>query len=61
MAAELGNSVDILMRHYRELVRRHDAERFWRLIPRGPRMPCQYGLNATSEGAGGASSNTPAS
>lgn len=39
VAAELGNSVDILMRHYRELVRRDDAERFWRLLPRLNRHP----------------------
>lgn len=34
VALELGNSVDILMRHYRELVTRKDAARFWGLIPR---------------------------
>jgi integrase len=38
VAAELGSSPGILLRHYRELVRREDAERFWRLIPR-PRKP----------------------
>lgn len=36
VAAELGNSVDILMRHYRELVRKEDATRFWRIVPRLP-------------------------
>lgn len=34
VADELGNSAAILLRHYRELVHREDAERFWRLIPR---------------------------
>lgn len=34
VALELGNSVDILMRHYRELVSRRDAARFWALTPR---------------------------
>lgn len=34
VASELGNSAGILLRHYRELVRRVDAERFWALIPR---------------------------
>jgi site-specific recombinase XerD len=33
VAAELGNSAGILLRHYRELVRKQDAERFWALIP----------------------------
>lgn len=34
VAAELGNSPNILLRHYRELVTRADAERFWRLVPK---------------------------
>lgn len=34
VALELGNSVDILLRHYRELVTRKDAARFWALVPR---------------------------
>ena len=34
VAAELGKSVNILLRHYRELVRKEDAERFWRIVPR---------------------------
>lgn len=33
VAAELGNSVGVLLRHYRELVHREDAERFWALTP----------------------------
>ena len=34
VAAELGNSAGILLRHYRELVRREDAERFWGIRPK---------------------------
>lgn len=34
VAAELGNSAGVLLRHYRELVRKQDAERFWKLEPR---------------------------
>lgn len=33
VALELGNSVAILLRHYRELVTRKDAARFWALRP----------------------------
>jgi integrase len=33
VAAELGHSPGILFRHYRELVRRPDAARFWSLTP----------------------------
>lgn len=33
VAAELGNSPGILLRHYRELVRREDAENFWKVLP----------------------------
>jgi integrase len=36
VAAELGNSAGVLLRHYRELVRREDAERFWKLMPQAP-------------------------
>jgi integrase len=36
VAADLGNSVSILLTHYRELVRREDAEEFWRLRPPMP-------------------------
>jgi integrase len=34
VAEELGNSPGILLTHYRELVRREDAERFWALRPK---------------------------
>ena len=34
VALELGNSADILLTHYRELVSRKDAARFWGLVPR---------------------------
>lgn len=37
VALELGHSVGILFRHYRELVSRKDAARFWRLMPRAER------------------------
>lgn len=33
VAAELGNSAGILLRHYRELVTRKEADRFWNLRP----------------------------
>jgi len=33
VAHELGNSAGILLRHYRELVSREDAERFWAMRP----------------------------
>lgn len=39
VALELGNSVPVLFRHYRELVTRKDAARFWRLVPRKFRVP----------------------
>ena len=32
LALELGNSPAMIFRHYRELVRREDAERFWGLV-----------------------------
>lgn len=35
IAEQLGHSVDQLKAHYKALVTRVDAERFWRLIPRG--------------------------
>lgn len=34
VSMELGNSVPVLHKHYREIVTRRDAARFWRLIPR---------------------------
>lgn len=34
VAAGLGNSPQILLTHYRELVRREDAERFWAIRPK---------------------------
>lgn len=34
VAMELGNSVPVIYKHYREVVTRKDAARFWRLIPR---------------------------
>lgn len=37
VALELGHSVQMLFTHYREVVRREDAERFWNLIPREQR------------------------
>lgn len=33
VAADMGNSVGVLLTHYRELVTREDAERFWALRP----------------------------
>jgi len=33
VAHELGNSAGILLRHYRELVTREDATRFWQILP----------------------------
>ncbi len=36
VALELGNSVGVLLRHYRELVTKEDAERFWEIRPAGP-------------------------
>lgn len=38
VANELGNSAGVLLRHYRELVTKAEAERFWALLPIGP-MP----------------------
>lgn len=35
VAEQLGHSPAILKTHYRALVTRADAERFWRLVPRG--------------------------
>ncbi len=32
-ALELGNSADLLFRHYRELVTVQDAERFYKMVP----------------------------
>ncbi|MBL9138668.1 MAG: hypothetical protein JNK85_22555 [Verrucomicrobiales bacterium] len=37
IAEQLGHSVDQLKTHYKALVTRADAERFWGLIPRGSR------------------------
>lgn len=34
LAIQLGNSVQVLYKHYREVVTRKDAARFWRLVPR---------------------------
>lgn len=34
LAMELGNSVPVIYKHYREVVTRKDAARFWRLCPR---------------------------
>ena len=41
VALQLGNSPEILFRHYRELVTREDAERFWEIRPArsGPERP----------------------
>jgi integrase len=33
VALELGNSERILLKHYRELVRKPDAEKFWSIMP----------------------------
>lgn len=33
IALRLGNSPGILLRHYKELVRKEDADRFWSLLP----------------------------
>lgn len=38
VAVDLGNSPGILLRHYRELVTKRDAARFWGLVPRGYRV-----------------------
>jgi len=39
VAFELGNSVGVLLRHYRELVTKEEAERFWDIRPaRSPKM-----------------------
>ena len=35
VAHELGNSAGILLRHYRELVTKEDAARFWAIRPQG--------------------------
>lgn len=32
-AQEAGHSEDVLLKHYRELVTRADAERFWKILP----------------------------
>lgn len=40
LALELGNSPAMIFRHYRELVRREDAERFWGLVSAIPGAPC---------------------
>lgn len=34
VALDLGHSVDVLFRHYRELVTKREAARFWCLVPR---------------------------
>lgn len=36
VALELGNSPEILFRHYRELVTREDSARFWAILPATP-------------------------
>lgn len=41
VALELGNSVGVLLRHYREIVHRDEAKRFWNLIPRDPSRASQ--------------------
>lgn len=44
LALELGNSPAMIFRHYRELVRREDAERFWAILTRAvvsPASPLQ--------------------
>jgi integrase len=33
LALQMGNSVDVIFRHYRELVRPKDAERYWQIKP----------------------------
>lgn len=39
VAADLGNSVGILLTHYRELVTREDAAEFWALRPSSDKRP----------------------
>jgi hypothetical protein len=33
LALQMGNSVDVIFRHYRELVRPKEAERYWQIKP----------------------------
>ena len=33
LALEMGNSPDVIFRHYRELVKPKDAERYWQIKP----------------------------
>jgi hypothetical protein len=34
LALQMGNSVDVIMKHYRELVRPADAAKYWRIRPK---------------------------
>jgi len=33
LALQMGNSPDVIFRHYRQLVRPKDAERYWQIKP----------------------------
>ncbi len=35
LALQMGNSPEIIFKHYRQLVKPKDAERFWKLVPVG--------------------------
>lgn len=48
VAHELGNSAGILLRHYRELVSREDAARFWELRPSGEHPTRERGKPPTT-------------
>lgn len=50
VAMELGNSVGVLYRHYRELVTRKDAARFWAMRPR--RILAKMAKRKVGSGAG---------
>jgi site-specific recombinase XerC len=56
VAHELGNSAGILLRHYRELVTREDASRFWAIRPSGDHPTPDRGVHpnaARRESVGG--------
>jgi hypothetical protein len=38
-AMQAGNSEGIIRKHYLDLVEMKDADRFWRIVPKGCRLP----------------------
>jgi hypothetical protein len=35
LALQMGNSPDVIFRHYRELVKPKEAKRYWQIMPSG--------------------------